>query len=201
VTEPAHPASSDASLAKRVADRDVAAFASLYDRYVREVYAMAAHLLGSADAEEVVQDVFLRLWERARQFEPRRGSFGGWFMSLARHRIVDELRRRRTRELPLADIEELLAGAQNAGEVDEAVQQNERGARVLQALRALPAEQRQVLVLSYFGGLSQTAIAQSLGWPLGTVKKRVRLGLEKLRVSLAGEQDVVIPERQTIWRR
>jgi len=81
------------------------------------------------------------------------------------------------------------------------VQRNERGALVLQALRALPAEQRQVLVLSYFGGLSQTAIAQTLGWPLGTVKKRIRLGLEKLRVSLAGEQDVVIPERQTIWRR
>jgi RNA polymerase sigma-70 factor (ECF subfamily) len=68
-------------------------------------------------------------------------------------------------------------------------------------LRTLPAEQRRVLVLAYFGGLSQRTIAKTLGWPLGTVKKRIRLGLEKLRVSLADERDVGIPERETMWRR
>src|SRR5918994_7403457 len=100
-------ARSDDSLAERVAHGDLAAFEALYDRYVREVHALAAHVLGRAAAEEAVQDIFLRLWERAGQFEPRRGSFGGWFMSLARHRVIDEIRRRRVQEIPFADIEEL----------------------------------------------------------------------------------------------
>jgi len=199
VTARAQPPPSDASLAKRVAHGDVAAFEALYERYVREVYALAAHVLGNAAAEETVQDVFLRLWERAGQFEPSRGSFGGWFMSLARNRILDTLRRRRMHEIPVAEIEELLAASPDDIEGD--LWRKERGARILNALRALPPEQRRVLILSYFGGLSQTAIAEALGWPLGTVKKRIRLGLEKLRVSLADERDVVIPQRQTIERR
>lgn len=199
MTARAQPPPSDASLAKRVAHGDVAAFEALYERYVREVYALAAHVLGNAAAEETVQDVFLRLWERAGQFEPSRGSFGGWFMSLARNRILDTLRRRRMHEIPVAEIEELLAASPDDIEGD--LWRKERGARILNALRALPPEQRRVLILSYFGGLSQTAIAEALGWPLGTVKKRIRLGLEKLRVSLADERDVVIPQRQTIERR
>jgi RNA polymerase sigma-70 factor, ECF subfamily len=198
---PADRARSDASLAKRVAQGDVAAFEALYDRYVHEVHALAAHVLGRAAAEEAVQDIFLRLWERAGQFEPRRGSFGGWFMSVARHRIVDEFRRRGTQELPFAEIEDLIANPHELDDVESDVWRNDEGTRILGALRGLPAEQRQVLVLSYFGGLSQRTIAQMLGWPLGTVKKRIRLGLEKLRVSMEDERDVGIRERQTIERR
>jgi RNA polymerase sigma-70 factor (ECF subfamily) len=198
---PADRARSDALLAEQVAHGDVAAFETLYERYVHEVYALAAHVLGRAAAEEAVQDIFLRLWERAGQFEPRRGPFGGWFMSLARHRVIDEIRRRPLQEIPFADIEELIASPRELDDVESDVWRKERGTRILGALRSLPTEQRRVLVLSYFGGLSQRAIAQMLGWPLGTVKKRIRLGLEKLRVSLEDERDVVIHERQTIWRR
>ena len=194
-------ARSDALLAERVARGDVAAFEALYDRYVREVHALAAHVLGRAAAEEVVQDIFLRLWERAGQFEPRRGSFGGWSMSVARHRVVDEFRRRRTQEIPLSEIEDLIANSRELDDVENEVWRREQGTRIFGALRALPAEQRRVLVLAYFGGLTQSAIAQMLDWPLGTVKKRIRLGLEKLRVSLSDERDVEIHERQTIRRR
>src|SRR5688500_5779106 len=84
----------DATLDWRVCLRDAAAFGALYDRYAPAVYALAAHVLGTGAAEEVVQDVFLRLWQRAAQFDPQRSPFGAWFMAIARHRVLDELRTR-----------------------------------------------------------------------------------------------------------
>jgi RNA polymerase sigma-70 factor (ECF subfamily) len=185
---PTTPEPTDEALVARVVAGDAAAFSLLYDRYDRPVYAMAAHLLGAVEAEDVVQEAFLRLWRNAGQFDTARGSFAPWFMAIARHEVLARLRRR-TQEQRLAlarDIDRLLGEAPDpAVDVEEQVWQRERGDCVLQALKELPAEQRQVLVLAYFGELSQSAIAQSLGWPLGTVKKRVRLGLQKLRQALA----------------
>jgi RNA polymerase sigma-70 factor, ECF subfamily len=181
---------SDEALAARLRGRDAAALAGLYDRYAAAVHALATHTLGPADAEEVVQDVFLSLWRRAGQFDPQRGAFGAWFMALARHRVLDELRRRGAQQRLRAAVavEHLLATAAGDGpgaaSVEEAVWQRERGAAVLSALRQLPEAQRRVLVLSYFGGLSHAALAAHLDWPLGTVKKRLRLGLQKLRAAL-----------------
>jgi RNA polymerase sigma-70 factor (ECF subfamily) len=192
-----HPNPSDELLAARVVLRDVEAFTELYDRYARPVYAMTAHMLGSTDAEEIVQDVFLRLWNNVDQFDARRGSFKSWFMTIARHRVLDELRSRSQQQRFIAAeaTDQVLANAEDPMmDVEREVSSRERGRVVLRALKTLPAEQRQVLVLAYFGGLSQSAIAQRLGWPLGTVKKRVRLGLQKLRNTI-GPQEVVVADQ------
>ena len=178
----------DEALARRVAERDAAALAALYDRYAPGIYALAAHMLGRAQAEEVVQEVFLRLWHKAGQFDAGRSSFGAWFMAVARHHVLDELRRHghQQRLQGVAAVERALAEAADpAVDVEEAAFLREQGSALLRALNDLPAEQRRVLVLAYFGGLSQSAMAEQLGWPLGTVKKRVRLGLQKLRAALA----------------
>jgi RNA polymerase sigma-70 factor, ECF subfamily len=177
-----HQAVPDTTLAARVARGDVGAFAVLYERYARVVLAMAAHTVGRTDAEEVVQDVFLRLWNRAGQFDPTRGSFAAWFMTIARHRVVDELQRRRRGPVAAEAVDELLSDNESVELVDEGSMTDRRF--VLDAVRELPEEQRQVLVLAYFGGMSQSEIAAHLDLPLGTVKTRIRLGLQKLRASL-----------------
>jgi RNA polymerase sigma-70 factor (ECF subfamily) len=192
---------SEATLVGRVAVGDVAALRQLYARHARTVYVMAAHSVGPTAAEEVVQDVFVTLWRRAGRFDPARGSLSAWLMAIARHRVLDELASRRRQPEPVEDIERLLAAAPaSAPAPEEHAERSERGQAVRRALRALPAEQRQVLVLAYFGGLSQAEMARRLGVPLGTVKKRVRLGLRKLRASLVGEPAVDIEERQRITR-
>ena len=184
----------DEQLIARVSQRDKRAFGLLYDRYAQPVYAMAVHLLGSADAEEIVQEVFLRLWNRAHQFDPSRGSFKAWFMTLARHQILDALRKRgqQQRLIAVTDVQQLLETAENPQVgVEQQVWRQEDSQQLLAALKALPPEQRQALLLAYFGGLSQSAIAKQLGWPLGTVKKRIRLGMQKLRVALAPQKVLV----------
>jgi RNA polymerase sigma-70 factor (ECF subfamily) len=184
------PAPSDEALAARVAQRDPAALTALYDRYARPIYTLAAHLLGPAEAEEVVQDVFLRLWHKADQFDPDRSRFGTWLMAVARHRVLDELRRRgdRRRAQTADEIDRVLARVVDPSvDLEADAWRREWGDRVRRALGTLPEDQRRVLVLAYFGGLSQSALARQLGWPLGTVKKRVRLGLQKLRTALAQE--------------
>jgi RNA polymerase sigma-70 factor (ECF subfamily) len=184
------PEASDEALVAGVARRDARAFEALYRRYGREVYVLAAHLLGSARGEDVVQDVFAGLWRHAGRYDPGRAPFRPWFMAMARNRVIDELRAcRAERLLVLLDpVDDLLAEAPD-GRVDVAEQAARRvqGDGVLRALGDLPREQRRVLVLAYFGGLSHAAIAEALGWPLGTVKKRLRLGLGKLRAALDGE--------------
>ena len=178
---------SDEALVERVCRQDVTAFSVLYDRYARSVYVLAVTALDRAEAEEIVQEVFLRLWRKADQFQPERGPFGAWFMTIARHHLWDVLRRlHREPSLAAEVIDQLLMeSATNAASVEEEAWSQEVGESVLRALQGLPAEQRRALVLAYFGGLSQSSIAQHLGWPLGTVKKRIRLGLQKLRTALA----------------
>ncbi len=165
---------------------DVEALSLLYDRHARAVYAFAAHAIGRSEAEEVVQDCFVRLWRRAGQFDARRGSFTAWFMAIAQNRVVDELRRRGKGRIAAEQIESVLMEAVDpAADPEEEAWQRTQSDRLVQALRELPAEQRRVLVLAYFGGLSQSEIAVGLGLPLGTVKKRIRLGLQKLRTAFA----------------
>ncbi len=186
---------SDEALAGRVAQRDVDAFARLYDRYAQTVFTFAAHLLSRGEAEEVVQEVFLRLWNKAEQFDPARGAFNAWFLSVARHHILDQLRSssQKQRLLAAEGVDELLAEAPDPlADVEQAVWLHERGEVILRALQQLPDEQRRVLVLAYFGGLSHSAIAEYLGLPLGTVKKRIRLALQKLRALL--KRDDVVAE-------
>ncbi|MBI4218855.1 MAG: sigma-70 family RNA polymerase sigma factor [Chloroflexi bacterium] len=187
----ARPEPTDEALAAAVANRDQAAFEALYDRYARRVYVLGVHLLGAADAEEVVQESFVRLWQRAGQFDPARGPFKSWFMAVARHYVLNQLRERsrKDRLQTLDDVDTLLGNAADPSpDVSEQAWLGEQSARALEVLRTLPPEQRKVLVLAYFGGFSQTEIAEALVLPLGTVKTRTRLALEKLRSALVDEE-------------
>lgn len=185
------PQPNDETLIGQVQQQDQVAFAQLYDRYAQTVFALAAHLLGVNDAEEVTQEIFLRLWRHAKRFDVERGRFRPWFMMLARRRILDELKSRSNaqRMIVLEEIEQLLANYADSRipRVDPMMEQlwtQQRTDAMQQALHNLPAEQRHALIMAYFGGLSQSEIAAELGLPHGTVKKRIRLGLQKLRYRL-----------------
>jgi RNA polymerase sigma-70 factor (ECF subfamily) len=192
----------DARLVERLSRGDVSAFEALYDRYAHEVFVLAVHLLGRNDAEEIMQEVFLKLWQRAGQFDPARGSFTAWFMTIARHRVFDELKRRRNAVAVAEAVDDLLESIPDPGpDLDERASLAERRSAVLAAVGKLPDEQRRALVLAYFGGLSQSAIADSLDVPLGTVKKRLRLAVDKLRASLSGSPQVEDRERQEASRQ
>jgi RNA polymerase sigma-70 factor, ECF subfamily len=183
---------SDEELARLVAEGDLDAFGQLYDRYSQRVHSWSIHVVGADRAEDVIQDLFLRLWARAGQFDPGRGSFAAWFMAITRHHLIGELRKRSLRERVrvATEIEAVLSRAP-ADEPDPAeyAAMRESGEELAGALRDLPREQRDALVLAYFAGLSQSAIARELGIPLGTVKKRMRLGMQKLKARLAGHGD------------
>ena len=177
----------DALLARRAAAGDTSAFHALYERHGRGIYLLAYPLLGLEGVSDLVQDVFMTVWEKAHQFDEERGAFRTWLTAIARHRILDLARRRARDERTLAasefaeQVERLIE--RRADVVDEVAMSVRRG-RVLQALGALPPPQRRALVLVYFGGYTHRELAELLDWPLGTVKKRVRLGLDKLAVEL-----------------
>lgn len=175
-------------LAARIAARDMDAFSLVYDRFSQQVYAMAGHMLGVPEAEEAAQEVFMRLWHKASQYDAARGPFSHWFLSIARNLMLDKLRARseRARMVSAEEIDVLLAETPDPKvDVVEQVWQNQRGDALAQALGRIPPEQRRVILLAYFGGMSQSEIAIQLQVPLGTVKKRIRLGLQKLRAALS----------------
>ncbi len=174
-----------------VVARDEHAFAVLYDRYIDLVYSASLRVLGDAGlAEDTSQDVMVRLWRRPETFIAERGRFLSWLMSVTRNRAVDELRargRRRRREGgPLGEPDEAAEPLFASDPVDPqwSAELHEDQAAVRRALAALPGDQRLALELAYFGGLTQQEIATHLHEPLGTVKTRIRLGMQKLRRSL-----------------
>ena len=186
----------DEALMLAITARDEHAFAVLYDRYIDLVYSASFRVLADAGlAEDTSQDVFVRLWRRPETFIAERGRFLSWLMSVTRNRAVDELRargRRRKREGgPLGEPDEAAeplftmepADPQGTAELHEAQ------LAVRSALRALPGEQKTALELAYFGGLTEQEIATQLHEPLGTVKTRIRLGMQKLRRSLEEERE------------
>ncbi len=159
---------------------------ALYDACSGRVMAVALHMLRDrAEAEDVVQETFLELWRRAAEYDPSRGGREAWAVLIARSRALDRLRARgsaaRAVERAAADPPEPVPVPV------ELAEGLERDARVRRALAALPAEQRQAIELAFFGGLSQGEIAARTGAPLGTVKTRVRLAMEKLAAQLQGD--------------
>ena len=177
----------DHQLIHQIASLDKNALEALYDRYLTSVYSLAMYMLRhDALAEEVTQEIFLNIWLKAGSFNATRGAPRSWIMSVAHHKIVDLIRSRR-RGLTMTDPAEyetldLLPSGQISTE-DE-VEHNLERERIMKAMSVLPEAQREVLVLAYFEGYSQSEMAKKLGQPLGTIKTRVRLGMQKLRTVL-----------------
>ena len=177
----------DDQLITLVAHGEKEALEALYDRYGAAVYSMARYMLGDGQlAEEVTQEIFVKVWLKAGSYDSRRGKARTWLMSIAHHRSVDEIRSRKrdfqaTESVPheLLDLH-----ASQRPSTEEEVHRNLSREEVIAALATLPMEQRKVIVMAYFEGYSQSEIAQRLAQPLGTVKTRTRLGMQKLRAVL-----------------
>lgn len=170
----------DPSLIARLAAGDQSAAGALYDRYGRQVYSLALRVTSDASAaEDITQDVFLKVWRNAARFDPDRGRVAAWLLHIAYTTSVDLVRVRGkaspSRFDPLPDEPDL--GADTAAEAEAAIM----GGQVRRALMHLPPEQRQALEMAYFNAMSHSEIANSLNIPLGTVKGRLRLGLDSLR--------------------
>lgn len=173
---------SDQALLERIAGRDAHALADLYDRFAPVALALAGRILGDrSEAEDVLQIVFTRVWQEAGRYDPSKGSAASWLLSWVRNGAIDRLRRREAlRRATLHSADQSPAGR----EEEVAMDASEEKDKVARAMADLPPDQRQVIELAYFEGLSQTQIAQKLGEPLGTVKTRMRLGMNKLRQAL-----------------
>ncbi len=185
----------DEDLMTLVDRKDPDAFEVFYDRHGGAAYSLAHRIVGDPGlAEDVTQEAFLSIWRSSARFDPARGSVRAWALGIVRNRAIDALRRS-SRPVPKLDLDDDSAiDAKPAPERTEAEAiRRETAGRLRQALGLLPREQSQVIELAYFGGFSHSEIAQMLGAPLGTIKGRMRLGLEKIRATLAEgipEEDV-----------
>jgi RNA polymerase sigma-70 factor (ECF subfamily) len=172
--------SSDSELVQKIVKRDERAFLVLYDRFAPRVYAMTLRILGDKMlAEEATQDTFLKLWSRAKQFVSSRGELVSWLLTIAHRTALDRLRMEK-RRLPASN--KLSPEDQWSTIPDEnTVNSDVRWRSLHFAVQSLPIEQRQVIDLAYYKGMSQSEIADELGWPLGTVKTRLRAAMQSLR--------------------
>jgi RNA polymerase sigma-70 factor, ECF subfamily len=174
------PEIDDNQLVKRVAQGDERAFLTLYDCYVGRVHALTLRILSDPMlAEEATQDTFLKLWSRAHTYMAERGSLLLWLLTIARRTALDRLRleKRRPTLSDSIDPTEVLRTTPN----DDSLPEENRWRSMHFAVQALSPEHRQVIELAYYQGLSQSEIAEVLGWPLGTVKTRLRAAMEHLR--------------------
>ena len=172
----------DGRLIRAMARGDLSALAIFYDRYSPLIFGLASRVTGNAaDAEEVLQDVFIQAWSEAARYAPGRGSPRTWLLTIARSRAIDRRRRRRRDEGAGPGGEEALNPREGPG---GDLEERERREAVRKALMLLPPEQRAAIELAYFEGLTHVQIATQTGDPVGTVKGRLRLGMEKLRVLL-----------------
>jgi RNA polymerase sigma-70 factor (ECF subfamily) len=179
--DPAAP--SDGDLWVRLRERDMASLEALYARYGSNVYALAMRMLGrSEEAEEVVQDVFWQLWKTETAYDPARAAFRTWLFAITRSRCLDRLRNSRSRSASALPRGSGLGSAPSDPEQEAILA--ERQKHVVAAFQALPEPQRRVLEMGFFSGLTHREIAERLGEPLGTVKSRIKMGMDKLKDSL-----------------
>jgi RNA polymerase sigma-70 factor, ECF subfamily len=174
----------------QVPERNLADLESLYDTHHRQALGLAFRILGNRnDAEEVVQDVFLSAWRSGHTYDPSRGSTQTWILSMVRNKCIDRLRATRRRP-----VQPLVEGFDppDASDVPSEAASNVDAASARRALASLPVEQQQVIELAYFAGLSHTEIATQLAAPIGTVKGRIRLAMDRLRVAMGVPQDRVL---------
>lgn len=170
----------DIELMRRVRRRDQSALAELYGHYGGPVYSIALHVLNNPGAaEEVTQNTFLQLWQKADAWDPERGALASWLVTLARYDAIDRLRSEQRRPVIDQPVDELPHLAEGAPGVEDPLWHD--GQLLRELLTHLPREQAQAIYLAFFNGMTHHEIAQTAGLPLGTVKTRVRLGLQKLR--------------------
>jgi len=177
----------DEELMPLIGEKDPEAFEVFYDRHGGVAYSLAYRIVGEkAAAEDVTQEVFISIWKSGARFDRARGSVRSWMLSIVRNRAIDALRSRAGKAPKLSfDDDAILEQRPSEQLTDDEAMRHETTAELRGALGELPGEQSKVIELAYFGGFSQSEISRMLGVPLGTVKGRMRLGLEKIRGELA----------------
>ena len=167
-----------------MASADARAFEVLYQRHATAAYSLAYRIMGTAGAaEDVTQDAFLSAWRAGANYNPARGSVRTWLLSIVHHRAIDALRRKNPRERREVEGTGIVERVESTQRTDEEVANRQEAASLRSLLARLPVEQRQAVELAYFGGFTHTEIAELLDVPLGTIKGRMRLALDKLRSS------------------
>ena len=178
----------DSELVRRIAGRDEAALGELYDRFSGLLLALSRRILmDSSDAEEILQEVFLQVWNQAERYDPSRSSVSTWLVLITRSRSIDRLRSRQVKDRTLQSLKQEKPHPHTSPEGVGAVLLDQRRQRLRREMQELPAEQRQVLELAFFRGMTQSEMAQATGIPLGTVKTRTLLAMRKLRRALRAE--------------
>jgi RNA polymerase sigma-70 factor, ECF subfamily len=177
----------DEELMPLIGEKDPEAFEVFYDRHGGVAYSLAYRIVGErAAAEDVTQEAFISLWRSGARFDSTRGSVRSWMLSIVRNRAIDQLRSKAGKAPKLAFDDDSILEQRPAEELtEEEAIRHETASEVRGALGTLPNDQSKVIELAYFGGFSHSEIARMLGVPLGTVKGRMRLGLEKIRGELA----------------
>jgi RNA polymerase sigma-70 factor (ECF subfamily) len=178
----------DVELLRQIASGDRAAFAEFYDRHSTLMFSVATKILNdSAEAQDVLQEAFLQIWEKAAKFDPKLGKASSWAAILARNKAIDRIRasQRRSRLAEEAGTAHGIA-EEVSDSVNETLVGREQAKLIQSAIVELPGEQRQAIELAYFSGLTQDEISKKLNTPLGTIKARIRRGLLKLRDQLEG---------------
>jgi RNA polymerase sigma-70 factor (ECF subfamily) len=175
----------DEDLMQLVQRGDARAFELVYDRHSGAAFSLAYRMVGRGNvAEDVVQEAFLSIWRSGARYERARGSVRTWVLGIVHHRAIDQLRRSSVHDKRRASDEGLEERLESGERTDAEVARREEAASIRSAMTTLPADQSHVIELAYFGGFTHTEIAEILGAPIGTVKGRMRLGLEKLRNQL-----------------
>ena len=158
-----------------------AAFEVVYERHASAAFSLAYRIVGTRNgAEDVSQEAFLNIWRSGARYDRARGSVRTWVLGIVHHRAIDQLRRSSVHDKRRASDEGLEERLESRERTDNEVARREEAATIRSAMDALPAEQSHVIELAYFGGFTHTEIAEILGAPVGTVKGRMRLGMEKL---------------------
>jgi RNA polymerase sigma-70 factor (ECF subfamily) len=177
----------DEELMPLIGEKDPEAFEVFYDRHGGAAYSLAYRIVGErAPAEDVTQEAFISIWRSGARYDQARGSVRSWTLSIVRNRAIDALRSKAGRAPKLTFDDEAILEQRPSGDLtDDEAMRRETAHEVRGALGELPGDQSKVIQLAYFGGFSHSEIAEILGVPLGTVKGRMRLGLEKIRGQLA----------------
>jgi RNA polymerase sigma-70 factor (ECF subfamily) len=177
----------DEELMAHVDRKDARAFEVLYDRHGGAAFSLAYRIVGDRNgAEDVAQEAFLSIWRSNARFDRARGSVRSWVLGVVRNRAIDALRRGGANAPKLDQDDDAALEARPAGEMtDEEAMRRETSRELRGAIESLPEDQSKVIELAYFGGFSHSEIAEMLSMPLGTVKGRMRLGLEKIRIQIA----------------